>query len=151
MVVGLPSGGSSLFLEMLNLLSEPIFILYVLHTSRGEGEVGRYQSPLLQKAEVESFVNRYLNYLSSDSRFDIWLHSPNEKITIVWERHNLIYIYGQSNKYLELLKSNGFCAGNPNMNFPHQHYYRSEFDAQAKAILSEYSWSFSSLKEADLQ
>src|SRR4051812_20738574 len=85
--LGLSSGGIHLISNLVNVLEGPLHILYVLHTSRGEGELGRYQSPELGKEEVLSFIAEYSNYLSCDSRFDIWFYSPATKATIVWDRH----------------------------------------------------------------
>jgi hypothetical protein len=56
--------------------------------------LGRYQSPELEKEEVLSFISEYSSYLSSDSRFDVWFYSPSKQATIVWDRHNLVFVYG---------------------------------------------------------
>jgi hypothetical protein len=145
-----PSGEVELFLTLLNLLQEPLHILYVLHTSRGEAEVGRYQSPALNKVEVSELISEYALFLSKDSRFDLWFYSPAQKFTLVWDRHNLVYVYGPLDEAEEVISKNGFVAGHPRINFDHQHHYRQEFDADSKSLLDKYDWVYSPLKESDI-
>lgn len=140
-----------LFVALLNLLQEPLHILYVLHTSRGEAEVGRYQSPALNKVEVSELIFEYASFFSKDSRFDLWFYSPTQKFTLVWDRHNLVYVYGPLDETEELVSKNGFNAGHPRINFDHQHHYRQEFDAASKSLLDKYHWVYSPLKASDVQ
>ena len=47
-VMYVPDGRADLIHRLSALLPEPFHVLYVLHTPRGEGEPGRYQSPALR-------------------------------------------------------------------------------------------------------
>ena len=146
-----PSGKVSLIQSLLKALDEPILLLYVLHTSRGEGPVGRYQSRDLTREATCQFLERFSAYFQADARFDLWLHSPNNQTTIVWERHNLLYLYGPTDQLEHRLVRLGFQPGGPNMNFAHAHYYRSEFDPDARELLGYFDWKFSELHPEDVQ
>jgi hypothetical protein len=150
-VVGVPGGDYTVFGSLVTALEPPYFILYVLHTPRGEGPAGRYQSPPLTLSEFRSFLERYSSFLSADARHDIWTHSPADNATVVWERHNLIYGYGAVEQFISILRTLGFDSGNADASFPHQHHYREEFDADAASILSAYDWSYSPLQPEDEQ
>src|SRR4051812_31931898 len=84
-----PASDVTVFRKLTQSLEPPLFLLYILHTPRGENIPGRYQSPSLSNADMNSFLNRFSDFLASDSRFDLWAHSPAMRATVVWDRHNL--------------------------------------------------------------
>jgi len=140
-----------IFCRLVACIRAPYFLLYVLHTPRGEGEPGRYQSTELNDDEFNSFMLRYSKFLSGDARHDFWVHSPDMDATVVWDRHNLIHAYGPIDCYVSTLRGLGFSPGDLAVPIPHNHYYRSEFDADAKSILSEFAWERTSLRPEDEQ
>lgn len=150
-VAGVPGGHEAAFRSLTGCLEPPYFILYVLHTPRGEGEAGRYQSPALSNAEFIEFLAQYSEFLGADSRFDIWSHSPNSGGTVVWDRHNLLFAYGPLNSYDRALKKLGYELGKPTVDFPHVHFYRGEFDDYAKSLLEYFEWGHKPLQPTDDQ
>jgi hypothetical protein len=150
-VAGVPAGDASTFQRLVQSLEAPCMLLYVLHTPRGEGEPGRYQSPPLTMVELESFLDRHAAFLAGDARFDLWIHSPSENATLVWDRHNLIYAYGPTGRFVATLEALGFHEGSPGVLFEHLHHYRQEFDSEAAAVLETFAWSYSTLKPGDEQ
>ncbi|MEW6763608.1 MAG: hypothetical protein AB1437_22535 [Pseudomonadota bacterium] len=151
LVAGAPAGDPAIFLSLVESLEGPFALLYVLHTPRGEGEAGRYQSPVLELGEIQSFLERYAAFLSADARFDLWAHSLSANATVVWDRHNLIYAYGPLERFESALRRLGFGDGLPTAPFAHQHHYRPEFDRVAAAVLEEFDWRFSPLRPEDEQ
>lgn len=146
-----PSGDTAVFERMVLRLSPPYFILYVLHTPRGEGKPGRYQSPAIEANELQFFIAKFRDFLGADARFDIWAHSPSENATVVWDRHNLIYGYGPIDEFVSELRELGFSEGQIKVPVPHQHHYRNEFDEAAKELLSFFQWVYSPLRQEDEQ
>lgn len=151
LVAGVPGGDSSVLLKLIECLEAPFFALYVLHSPRGEGDPGRYQSPELEPGELRAFVSRFSKFFAGDARFDFWVHSPVTGGTLVWDRHNLIFGYGPIDCFGRALGSLGFSSGAPVVPDPHRHHYREEFDEEARALLSEYSWHYSPLRPEDDQ
>lgn len=150
-VAGVPGGDSSVFLRMVACLEPPYFLLYVLHTPRGEAKAGRYQSPAVSAEQLRQFVEAFGSYLCSDSRFDIWAHSSAELATVVWDRHNQLFAYGPMQNFLTVLGDDGYSEGVVDVSFPHQHHYRQEFDVQAAAVLDAFEWTYSPLRTEDEQ
>jgi len=151
LVVGVPAGDPGFLLALLKELHGPLFILYVLHTPRGEAAPGRYQSPEVSVAQAEQFILQFGSFLTADARFDLWVHSPALNGTLVWDRHNQLYCYGPLVQFTAALSSLGFNE-QPLPDFgPHIHHYRSEFDDQAQKILQYFQWSFSPLRPEDEQ
>ncbi|CAM4447126.1 hypothetical protein [Paenibacillus tarimensis] len=138
-------------LNLVKSMSESLFILYVLHVSRCDQETARYQSEELRGSEVEEFLNKYADFLANDSRHDIWFHSPSDNSTVVYDRDNIIYIYGEMDKYESILSELQFSSYPEPLYLPcpHGHHYHSEYDEQEINILSEYNWRKSPLKEED--
>lgn len=151
LVAGVPGGDVSVMLKLIECLTPPFLVLYVLHTPRGEGDPGRYQSPPIEPGELQTFISRFSSYFAGDARFDIWIHSSTAKGTLIWDRHNLIYGYGPIERFNRSLSGIGFSEGKPNVPEPHMHHYRQELDAEATAMLSAFSWQYSPLHPEDEQ
>jgi len=150
-VAGVPAGDSTVIRTLAAELPAPFFLLYVLHTPRGEGEPGRYQSPEMDHAQLDSFLAEYGALLSGDSRHDFWIYAPDVPATIVWDRHNLLYAYGPLDDFTRALRALGFREGDPNVAFDHIHHYRKEFDVAAASLLSALAWVHSPLRSQDEQ
>lgn len=146
-----PSGDASVFERMVLKMEPPYFLLYVLHTPRGEARPGRYQSPVIEAVELRAFIERFSAFLGADARFDIWTHSPSENATVVWDRHNLLYGYGPVGVFASELRALGFVEGDFKVPVPHQHHYRKECDEDAQELLRFFQWSYSPLRPEDVQ
>ncbi|MRD49448.1 hypothetical protein GHT07_19420 [Caenimonas koreensis DSM 17982] len=146
-----PGGDSAPFTKLVLSMAEPYTLLYVLHTPRGEGEPGRYQSPELSAVDFQSFMSRFASFLSSDARFDIWAHSRIDHGTVVWDRHNELFAYGRLDRFVSEMKALGFERGEIEGSAPHAHNYWPELDMDATALLSYWSWSHSPLQAEDEQ
>jgi len=151
LVAGVPKGNPEVFSSLVEALAPPYFLLYVLHTPRGEGLPGRYQSAPVTTQEFQDFMVKFGPYLASDARFDLWAHSSTENATVVWDRHNQLSAYGPLSRFEEVLRGLGFGLGVPCIPTPHTHNYRAEFDSQAALVLQEFEWSHTPLHEEDEQ
>jgi hypothetical protein len=147
--VGVPGADTLVVKTLAAVIEPPFYLLYVPTIPRGQGEPGRYQSPQLTREEVEGFLARFIDYLSSDGRFELWIHSPSDNATIVWEKHNLIYAYGPQEQFVSALRAIGFTQGELTLDFPHTHYYRPEFDKDAAAALEFFEWNRTPLQPGD--
>lgn len=151
LVAGVPRGNPEIFLRLVEALTPPYYLLYVLHTPRGEGLPGRYQSPAVGVVELRHFVTTFKQYLASDARFNFWAHSSVDNATVVWDRHNQIFAYGPLADFVFELKGLGFSEGKVEVPGPHEHYYREEFDVHAALVLKTFDWVHSPLKREDEQ
>ena len=149
LIVGVPAGDVEVMRKLAACLEQPYYILYVLLTPRGEENAGRYQSPLVERSQLDLFLTKYAAYLRSDGRFNLWVHSPSLEATLVWDHHNLLYAYGPLAGYEEILRSMGFSPGSLEIPKPHGHRYRPECDADAAAVMSHFDWRHSELRPED--
>jgi hypothetical protein len=137
-------GRPTLFRELARCLAAPLFLLYVLHTPRGEGAPGRYQSPELDSQQVDNFLADFAPYLAGDARHDTWVHSALDGRTLIWDRHDLIFAEGEPLEDMtSILLAAAYEIGTVSSAgaVPHIHYYRSEFDADAAAVLARFEWA----------
>jgi hypothetical protein len=88
-LAGVPDSDPRVLASLMGVLQEPLRLLYVLHTPRGEAAAGRYESPDLSMEEARDFMSRFAEFMSSDGRFDLWVHSMTDNATLVWDRHDL--------------------------------------------------------------
>jgi hypothetical protein len=147
----LPRSHRTLVRDLVTKLPAPFQLLYVLHTSRGEGPLGRYQSPEIDRTELNDFLTRFANFLAGDARHDLWLRSAAANALIVWDRHNDIYLYGDLGPFAEWLADLGLQEGEIERLGQHVHHYRAEFDADARAVLDAFGWRRSALRAEDEQ
>ena len=150
-VAGVPAGNSLVFETLCDVLSPPYYLLYVLHTPRGEGSPGRYQSPELTHDDLRAFLKRFGPFLAGDARFDVWVYSIKDKGTIIWDRHNRIFAYGDLEAFIAKFRMMGFQMGPSPIPDPHIHHYRQEFDADAAEVLVYFDWMNSPLRPEDEQ
>jgi hypothetical protein len=139
------------FGRLCRCLEAPLFLLYVLHTPRGEGEPGRYQSQEIDHGELDAFLARFAGLLANDGRFDLWAYSPEQDATVVWDRHNQIYGYGASDCFEAALRGLGLTSGEIPVLGEHIHHYRSEYDEDARALLDSMNWIRTPLRPQDEQ
>ena len=97
--IALDDGHQGFIRTVASRLTGPFQLLYVLHTSRTDAELGRYESPELNAEAVHVFLDRFGGFLSEDGRHDLWVRSHGDDATIVWDRHNLIFAYGPLNVF----------------------------------------------------
>src|SRR5947208_621124 len=67
----------ALIWKMARLLPDPIYLLYILHTTRCDSPLGRYQSPPMHFGDVNAFLSEFGEFLSRDGRHDFWIFSPD--------------------------------------------------------------------------
>jgi hypothetical protein len=147
-----PRGGQRYLFEHLgDCLGPPYKLLYVLHTSRTEAPLGRYESPWLQHEELIAFLDRFARFIAEDSRHDLWLLGGGGTGTIVWDRHDLVYAYGPLDTYVRSLEAAGFREGWPSWPVPHAHLYHAEWDDFEREMLRAYEWTRTPLKPEDEQ
>jgi hypothetical protein len=147
----IPDGDPHVFSDVVGSLAPPYALLYVLHTPRGEAEAGRYQSGELSHEQLHELVASHKAFLATDARFDLWARSDADASTVVWDRHNQLFCYGDLSKPAKALTALGFIEETPPPIGPHKHFYRAEMDALASSFLSWCSWSFSPLRPEDEQ
>jgi hypothetical protein len=140
----------ALLRELLALLPEPLWVLYVLITPRSEAPAGRYQSaePHL-RPEVLTLLDRFEDYLTQDGRHNIWLAAPPAG-QLVLDRHEVIYAYGPLAEIVARLKEKAFAeVATIRLPVPHSHHFHEEFDADERKFLTHWEWVQSELQETD--
>jgi hypothetical protein len=147
--VGVPGGSLEPILLLLSLLEEPLTLLYVLHTPRGESQPGRYQSPEMTRHEVLGLLDRFSAYLTSDARHDLWIRSLTA--FLVWDSHDIVYFYGDLITAEAQLQTAGYAEGEVLIPSPHAHNYHAALDADEQSLVAACEWTRSELRPEDGQ
>jgi len=136
--------------ELLPLLPEPLWILYVLITPRSDAPAGRYQSATPHsRGEVLALLDRFENYLSHDGRHNLWLAAPPAG-QLVFDRHEVIYAYGPIAKISARLNEKEFAETEMiRVPVPHSHHFHEDLDGDENAMLAHWEWAQSELQETD--
>ena len=150
--IGVDEAQDRCVLLLATTLAGPYKLLYLLHTTRTDAPLGRYEGPEMNHQEVEEFFHQFGRFLIEDARHDLWLHSRSENATIVLDRHNLIYAYGPLDSFEHVLVNAGLRRGAlPQVPEPHVHHYNAACDDSERAILLALPWRVTSLRESDIQ
>jgi hypothetical protein len=152
LVIGFDQAQDACVRELSRGLRGPFQVLYVLHTSRADSDLGRYESPELTSEQVDEFIVRFGRFLAEDARHDFWLRSHDDDATIVLDRHNVIYAYGPLAQYEEALLKIGARRGAvPPVPDTHMHYYHAEWDEAEREVLKSLRWVRKPLRDSDVQ
>ena len=139
-----------LMLELANEWSPPFFVLWEHVVPRTDHPAGQYQSPLIENLpELKVFLGRYRNLFEGDGRQNIWLAAPDENRQVIYDRHEILYVYGDDQRVANHLKERGFEQKKIEIPAPHAHHYNEEFDTTIADLMSYWDWSHSPLPEAD--
>ena len=150
--IALDAGHDGFIRTVVSSLAEPFHLLYVLHTTRTNSELGRYESPALNTEDVHVFLASFGGFLSEDGRHDFWVWSHGDNATIVWDRHNLIFAYGRFDVFESALLQRGARPdAPPPIPAPHVHHYHAELDVEERAVLAALDWRVKPLRESDMQ
>lgn len=141
----------SILIDLLQPLSEPLGILYILVVPRGGSETGRYQTAdPISKQQAEELLKTFRAYLENDGRNDIWVASMSGPGQLVYDRHNVIYAYGPLPEYEKVLLELGLKKAEfVRFPAPHIHNYHEAFDEDELSLLRYWSWKRSPLRETD--
>ena len=150
LVIAPDSNQVDLLTKLTNHLTPSFYLLYVLLVSRLGYESGRYQSPLFETHEmVLAFLKKYQEYIETDGRFHLWVGTVNHSGTLVFDHHNVIFAYGQTDKYIKVLKQEGFRKHRICFPSPHTHNYYPDNDKYEDSITQECDWKHFPLMEGD--
>lgn len=140
-----------LMLEIAKKLKEPFGILYVLTVPRVNTELdGRYQCPRpLTYKELQNFCSEYKEYLQLDGRHMLWIVAIEKNELMVYDKHNVIYYYGDLEKTIKLLENKGFKNQEVEFPHPHIHRYNKENDMLEEKILNHWEWRRTPLQDGD--
>jgi hypothetical protein len=137
-VIGLSKSHVDTVLELAAQLCEPFCILYILHASHTSSEHGRYQSKTMSYSQVSTLFTSFKDFFEKDSRHDVWLHSSQSNATIVYDRHNLIYLYGFADEQLGDIERKGLEKKAFSIPFPHVHCYHAEYDIFETKLINDF-------------
>jgi hypothetical protein len=155
LVIAPRSGHASILEQLIEIMPEPMWLLYVLVVPRGEGDAGRYQSSESQTREqVLRFLGEFQIFLETDGRQNLWIRSESNSAMLIFDRHDLIYGYGPITEWKETLKQMGLIevpSASIKIPDPHSHHYHASLDAEERRLLAYLEWHQTPLRDQDLQ
>jgi hypothetical protein len=114
--------------------------VYMLVTPPDGYEPCRYEVEGLEGNEVDAFLSRFRDFLSSDARHHVWIHAKTSGGTLIYDEHDWIYCYGSLPQISEWLEGQGFREGMPEIPFPHLHNENAANDEVMKQVLTSLPW-----------
>ena len=114
----------SVMIDLLQVMSAPFGILYVLAVPRGEGEPGRYQAAnAVPRHVVEEFLKRFRDFIEYDGRHHVWVASTSNSDLLVYDNHNVIYAYGRLPEFEQIALNCGLTKVDA-VKFPSPHVHK---------------------------
>ncbi len=151
LVIAPSSRHISLMLDLMQIMFEPFGILYVLTVPRGGGVAGRYQvaNPVAW-SEAEGFLSRFEGFFENDGRHHIWITSVGTSDLLVYDKHNVIYAYGELREFERVLMKRGLNkVDSVKFPSPHSHNYNAAYDQDQQEVLRYWEWKQFPLQESD--
>ncbi len=149
--IGLRDRHATVLRRLVAALRPPYKLLYVLHTSRTGAVLGRYESAVLDRPEVERHLAQFGAFFGGDARHDVWLHSAAGG-TLVLDRYNVLYAYGPLADFERVLQAAGVSAGPaPEVPRPYALHYHAEWDTAERDAIRAFGWRVTALRPEDEQ
>ena len=135
---------------LLTAMPEPFWILYLHLVPRTEDASGRYQStePWTRDA-LATFLDEYASLLQSDGRYDLWIKSVQGPDLLVYDRHEIVFAYGDLKRFRTILAVEGYRVGEVTIPNPHEHPYRAQNDEAQRRLFAAHDWSYFPLEDSD--
>jgi len=125
-------------------------ILYVLLVSHTGAELGRYQSPWIESYdELREFMEGFAEFFENDGRHHVWIGSATGDGTLVYDQHDLIFAYGDLDRYEQVLHAQGFVRRKFWFPAPHIHQFLSENVGEEERLLKYFEWQVTPLRPED--
>jgi hypothetical protein len=141
----------ALFRTLVTALAEPLYILVVLRTPRATGKDGRYQSTVKTHAEVAAFLDDFETLFSTDPRAQVWVGQTDGGALLVFDEHDLIYVYGPLDRFERLLTEASVPRRTPTVPSPHIHHYDPRRDEDERRLVHQAWGQVLPLEEQDLE
>ena len=127
---------------MLSLLKGPFWLLYILEVGRSGGEAGRYQVPEpLNIEEVGQFLETFRDFFEEDGRHELWIAPSVTDAKIVYDNHNVLYLYGPLDTFIAALGRHLTAAADRvEFPYPHCHHHWPKHDVTEARLLAAYEW-----------
>jgi len=140
-----------LICSLLSEMEGPYGFLYIMVVSRSEYEPARYQlEQSLDLRQVSELLRDFQDFFEQDGRCTLFLGSHCDGAQIIYDRHNIIYAYGNLDAYRRVLRERGFLDEKVIVPAPHKHYYHKEFDEDEKRLFAMGNWFKSPLHDTDV-
>jgi len=150
LVIGAREREVPLILELCRDMSGPFGVLYVLIAPRLGHSAGRYQNPdPIGYEALELFLYTFQEFLEQDGRHHLWVMSLRDEGQFVFDNHNVVYAYGDLDRYESYLESTGFIRGETAIPAPHSHNYHPEFDKAEDELMAYWHWKTFPLEPGD--
>ena len=98
---------------------------------------------------MKIFLNKYSEFLTFDGRHEIWVADSKSKFQIVWDNHNLLYVYENKKFVIDYLNTKAYNENDITITFPHSHMYHKEYDNMQESIIKEYDWIISEIENTE--
>ena len=134
--------------EIVQRWEPPYTLLYELEASRhSEWQDGRYQSEWMDFDTLENLLIEGWDFFEQDGRHNIWIASADPSFQIIYDQHEILYVYGEGDDLLAEFVERGFSTLAPKIPEPHMHMYHREFDASFDALMASQDWIFSPIPD----
>jgi hypothetical protein len=139
-----------LLIELSRTLPEPFIIVYVLLSMRTLRPPGRYQATRpVSRDELETFLGEFREFLEQDGRHHLWIGAAEEPSTLVYDQHQVLYLYGRLDEYAAVLRRAGMDEGPVIIPLEHRHDSHDELDGAEHRLLSHLMWTWNPLEPED--
>ena len=113
--------------------------------------LGKYQTAkALAWEELENFCEKYSDYLETDARHNFGVRDIETKETVIYDNHNVLYVFGDLGEKIKILENNGYKRVEKIViPKPHTHFFYNENDDNEIEFLKNNDWIFTPVRIQD--
>jgi hypothetical protein len=131
---------TQLVVDLLAFFPGPYRLVYLLVTPPEGFEPMKYEKENLSQRDLRELLETYKDFLESDARHHLWIHSEGAGGTIICDEHDWVYAYGNIEAVKQYLIENDFADQAPEIPFPHLHNESNSNDPMMQKLLNHFDW-----------
>lgn len=131
-------------IEMLRPYPGPLIVCYVLIEDKPGLPMrpGYYYSPEVNLDQVIDFLTEFQDMFVYDGSQAVHLLCKSSGGLVVYDEHDLYFLYGDFSSQLELLRSRGYADGGDFCLDRHAHFFRDSFSLWIFELFKLWPWGY---------
>jgi hypothetical protein len=146
MVATIGDGAVAFLEQTVNLLNEPLNLLYVL--IEDDQKAGIYEAFGVPKTQALEVLREFRDFLEDDARHDFAVSDATGQ-GVMYDQHQRLMLAGDLATFEPLLTEERFFPGDVTLPWPHAHLFHPEFDTTLEKWLARLPWQFTPMPTDD--
>src|SRR5690606_13264921 len=99
--------------------------------------------------DLQLFIWTFQNFFEGDGRHHLWIASPHSSDLLVYDQHDVIFGYGNLDRFESVLSDHNYSPEEFWFPAPHWHGYDPSNVKAEDEVMGYFDWTYSELQPGD--